>query len=179
MFAGIESIIAAQKSFFEMAQAVSQKTLEGSERIAALNFAAAKAALTEGNDQTSGVMSSKDPMQAMQAGLGLVQPAAEKLAAYAKHLYEINSYTSAEVSALVKKQAEVSQDLVNSAFEAAAKAAPAGSEPVFAAARNAFSAAKGAMEQAVTAGNQVADKVAEFTKQASVTSIKSKSRKAA
>ena len=179
MFAGMESIIAAQRSFFEMAQAVSQKTIEGTEKIAALNFAAAKAALTEGNDQTADVMASKDPMQAIQASIGLVQPAADKMSAYAKHLYEINSYTNAEITALVKKQTEASQEFINNAFEAAAKSAPAGSEPVFAAARNAFSAAKGAMEQAVTAGNQVADKVAEFTKQSGVTSIKAKSRKAA
>jgi phasin family protein len=175
MFAGFENVVAAQRSFFEFAQAVTAKTIEGSEKLAALNFAAAKAAITEGNEQMHAVLNAKEPAQAAQTAFGFAQPGAEKLAAYAKHAGSIFTETSASVSELVQEQAQASQDWAAEAIDAAAKSAPAGTEPVFTAAKSAFSAVKGAVEQGVNTTR----KLAEYAEKSVVTPIKAKGRKAA
>jgi phasin family protein len=61
-----------------------------------LNLTASKAALSEANHHTQSVLSVKDAQELLALQSGLLQPLAEKTAAYSRHLYDIATNTSAE-----------------------------------------------------------------------------------
>jgi phasin family protein len=143
MIAGYEKVLDAQQSFFDFAQSVSTKAIEGSKRLAALNFAAAEAALAENTEQVKSMLSeSKDPMEAMRSFTpAKAQPATEKMSAYLKHAYEISSQTGTEIGGLVQQQTQAGRQSFEQVLATMGQNVPAGAKSYFENMNNMFKAA--------------------------------------
>jgi hypothetical protein len=92
---------------------------------------------------------------ALQASL--VQPLAEKTAAYSRHLYDIASAAGADLGKTFEEQAVEAQKKFSGLVDNAAKNAPAGSETAVAALKSAVAAANNAFESVQKAVKQAGD----------------------
>lgn len=150
-----EQFAQLNKAAFETFQTVALKSIEGLEKLADLNIQATKASINETATQMQALFSAKDAKAFADLALVSAQPAADKVAAYAKHVYDIANETGTEFAQLFEKQfAEGNKQFAN-AFETLTKNAPAGSEGVVT-----------MVKSAVTAANSAFDQVNKATKQA-------------
>jgi phasin family protein len=167
-----EQMIAAQKANVETLFGLTNKAFEGVEKLVELNLQVAKAALGEANDTALAVMSVKDAQELLALQAGLLQPSAEKAAAYSRHVYDIAAATNAEVTKAVEAQVADAQKKFIGLVDSASKNAPAGTENAVALVRSAVAAANNAFESVQKAAKQAAD-VAEANFQAiSTTAVK-------
>jgi phasin family protein len=160
-----EQIIAAQKANLETLFDLTSKAFEGVEKLVELNLQVAKASLGEVQDTARASLGVKDAQELLALQAGLLQPAAEKAAAYGRHLYDIAASTNAEVSKIAEAQVATAQANFNGAVDSAIKNAPAGTESAAALVKSAIAAATNAMESVQKATKQAAD-VAEANIQA-------------
>jgi len=160
-----EQFLAAQKANVETLFGLTNKAFEGVEKLVELNLQVAKAALGEVAETTRSVLSVKDAQELFALQAGLLQPAAEKAAAYSRHLYDIAAATNAEVSKVAEETAAEAQKKFISVVDTAVKNAPAGTETAVALVRSAVAAANNAYESVHKAAKQAAD-VAEANFQA-------------
>src|ERR1700712_4646525 len=100
-----EQIIAAHKANMETLFGLSNKAFEGVERLVELNLQVARAALSEAAETTTAALSAKDAQELIALQAALLQPAAEKAAAYSRHLYDIPAASTAEVSKVTETTA--------------------------------------------------------------------------
>ncbi len=155
-----EQLLAAQKANMETLFGLTQKAFEGVERLVDLNVQATKAALTESATNAQALMSVKDAQELIALQASLMQPLAEKTAAYSRQLYEIASGTGAEFAKAAEGQASDAQQKFMAVIDNVAKNAPAGSEAAVAVMKNAVAAATTAMEsvqKAVKQANDIAE----------------------
>lgn len=160
-----EQLLAAHKANVETLFGLTNKAFEGVERLVELNLQVAKTALTEAADTTQAVMSVKDAQELMALQAGLLQPVAEKAAAYSRHVYDITAATNAEVAKVAEAKLAESQSAFMSMVDTASKNAPAGTENAVALVKSALSAANNAYESVHKAAKQAAE-VAEANFQA-------------
>lgn len=152
-----DQMIAAQKANLETLFGLTNKAFEGVEKLVELNVTASKAALSEAQGNAQSMMAVKDAQEMLALHAGLMQPLAEKTAAYSRHLYDIAQGTSSEFSkAMEGKAAEAQQNFTNM-IDSAAKNAPAGSETAVAMMKSAVSAANNAFESVQKAVKQAGD----------------------
>ena len=168
-----EQVIVAQKASLETLFGLTNKAFEGVEKLVELNLQVARAALGEAAETTKAALSVKDAQELMALQAGLLQPAAEKAAAYSRHLYDIAAATSAEVSKVAEATAAETQSKFMSAVDGAMKSAPAGSENAVALVKSAVAAANNAFE-----GVQKAVKQATEAAEANFQSISASATKA-
>lgn len=152
-----EQVLAAQKANFDTLFGLTNKAFEGVEKLVELNLQVAKASLGEVAEGVNAVLSVKDAQELLAIQAGLLQPAAEKAAAYSRHLYDIATSMNADLGKLVETQAADVQAKYMSAVDAAAKNAPAGSENAVALVRTAVAAANNAFETVQKAAKQAAN----------------------
>ena len=152
-----EQVMAAQKANVETIFGLTNKAFEGVEKLVELNLQVARAALGEFAEAAKAAMSVKDAQELMALQAGLLQPAAEKAAAYSRHLYDIAAATSAEVSKVAEATAADTQSKFMSAVDSAVKNAPAGSENAVALVKSAVAAANNAFEGVQKAVKQATD----------------------
>jgi phasin family protein len=164
----VEQVVAAQKANIETLFGLTNKAFEGVEKIVELNLTASKAALSEVAGHTQSVLSVKDVQELVALQSGLLQPLADKTAAYSRHLYDIASSTGAEFTKAAEGQAADAQGKFASLVDSAAKNAPAGSESVVAILKSSVAAATSALESVQKAVKQ-ATEVAEANFQAVAT----------
>ena len=93
-----EQLVAAHKANIETLFGLTHKAFEGVEKLIELNMQVAKTSLSEAAETTLTAMSVKDAQEFMSLQAGMLQPAAEKAAAYSRHLYDIIAGTNAEVT---------------------------------------------------------------------------------
>ncbi len=127
------------------------------EKIVELNVAASRAALAEAASHTQALLNVKDAQELLALQSSFFQPLAEKTAAYNRHLYNIATSTSAEVTKALESKAGEFQQSFNSLVESTAKNAPAGSETAVAVMTSAVSAANNAFESVQKAVKQASD----------------------
>lgn len=147
MFNTPEQFTHAQKMSFETFQAVALKTLEGFEKLAELNMQAIKSSMEENAEQMRTLMTAKDPRALGDWSMAATQPMADKMAAYAKHVYDIASGTGTEIARVVEKQLAEGNKQISASIDAMAKTAPAGSEGMVTLLKSAVSAASSAYDQ--------------------------------
>jgi len=164
-----EQLMTAHKVNVETLFGLTSKAFEGMEQLVALNLQVAKAGMTEAADHTRAALSVKDAQELMALQASLLQPAAEKAAAYSRHLYDIASGTSAEVSKIAEGKMAEAQKGFMAVVDSAVKNAPAGSENAVALVKSAVAAANNALEGVHKAAKQAQD-VAEANFQAINTS---------
>jgi phasin family protein len=160
-----EQLLAAQKANVETLFGLTNKAFEGVEKLVELNLQVAKAALTEAAETTTAALSVKDVQELLALQAGLLQPVAEKAAAYSRHVYDIAASTNSEVSRVAEAKLAESQGKFMSLVDTAVKNAPAGTENAVALVKSAVSAANNAYESVHKAAKQAAE-VAEANFQA-------------
>jgi phasin family protein len=152
-----EQVMASQKANVETLFGLTNKAFEGVEKLVELNVQASKAALAESANQTQALLGVKDAQELLALQAGLMQPLAEKAAAYSRHLYDIATGTSTEFSKAIESQAVEAQAKFMSLVDGAAKNAPAGSETAMAVMKSAVAAANNAFESVQKAVKQASD----------------------
>jgi len=110
----------------------------------------------------------KDAQELLALQATMLQPSAEKAAAYSRHVYDIVASTNSEVAKLAEEQTADMQKAFASTFDAMVKNAPAGSENAVALMKSSVAAANNAFESVQKAVKQAAD-VAEANFQAITT----------
>ncbi len=179
-----EQYTAAQKANLETLFGLTTKAFEGVEKLVELNMQVAKTTLAEVAETTQAAMSVKDAQELLNLQASLLQPSAEKAAAYSRHVYDILAGTNAEVTKAAEATMADSQKKVLALVDTAVKNAPAGSESAVAMMKSAVAAANNAFESVQKAAKQ-ATEVAEanfttLTNQAvKATQTATKSKKAA
>ena len=98
-----EQIVASNKAALNNAFAMSNDAFTSVEKLVELNLQVAKAALGEVAENTKAVLSVKDAQELLALQASLLQPSAEKAAAYSRHLYDIATSASAELPAASNK----------------------------------------------------------------------------
>jgi phasin family protein len=150
--------VAANQAGLDALLTLSAKTFEGVEKLAALNLKVVKAGFSDVAETTLAAQSAKDPQALLALQAELLQPAAEKAAAYGRQVYDIVAGTKAEVEKLAAAQTASVQSTITGLIEAAAKNAPEGTpngaalfKSAIAAANNAFDGMQKATRQATEA----------------------------
>ena len=152
-----DQFLAQQKTSIETLFGLSHKAFEGVEKMVALNVQASKAALAEAATHTQAMLNVKDAQELLALQSGVMQPLAEKAAAYSRHLYDIASNTTTEFSKAVEGQTAEFQSKVVNLVDGAVKNAPAGSETVVAVYKSTMAAATNAYESMQKAVKQASD----------------------
>ena len=173
-----EQFAQVQKNTLDLFQAMALKSLEGFEKLAELNMQAFKASIEENAENMKSLMAAKDIKEMGDWSLNAAHPAADKVGAYAKHVYDITSETSSEIAKLVEKQFADGSKQINASIEAMAKNAPAGSEGIVTLVKSAMTAANSAYDQVNKATKQAVE-VAEANIAAAAKSTRPAARKAA
>ena len=165
----VDQLMTSHKANVETIFGLTSKAFEGVEKLIELNVQVAKAAMVEAADTTQAVLSVKDPQELLALQTSLFQPAADKAAAYSRHVYEIAAATNAEVAKVAEATATEAQAKFLAVVDTAVKNAPAGTENAVALVKSAVAAATNAYEGVQKAAKQAAD-VAEANFQALSTS---------
>jgi phasin family protein len=142
----VEQIVASNKANLDTLFGLTTKAFAGVEKMVELNVTAAKAALAESSEHAKASMGVKDAQEFLALQAGLLQPLAEKSAAYSRHLYDIASSAGAEFTKNVEAQSAEAQKKFMGLVDTAAKNAPAGTESAVALMKNAVTAANSALE---------------------------------
>jgi phasin family protein len=153
----VEQVMASHKANIETLMGLTSKAFEGVEKIVELNLTASKAAMSESAEYAKAVLSVKDAQELLTLQSGLMQPLAEKTAAYSRHLYDIASGSGAEFGKAVEEQAADAQKKFMGLVDTASKNAPAGSETAVAVMKSAVAAANNALESVQKAVKQATE----------------------
>jgi phasin family protein len=157
MLTNPEQVVAMHKAMIESLQAVTLRSVEGFEKLAELNMAAAKSTMEESAEQVKALLEVKDPKAFADFAMGSAQPAGDKATAYAKHVYEITSETTGDIARIVEKQFAEGNKQLFASIDAMAKNAPAGSEGMVSFVKSAVSAANTAFDQVNNATKRVVE----------------------
>jgi phasin family protein len=152
-----EQLVAAQKASIETLFGLTHKAFEGVEKLIELNMQVARTSLSEAAETTMTAMSVKDAQELMSLQAGLLQPAAEKAAAYSRHLYDIIAGTNAEVTKAAEATLADGQKKVLALVDTAVKNAPAGTESAVALVKSAVAAANNAYDSVHKAAKQASE----------------------
>lgn len=153
----VEQVLASQKANVETLLGLTSKAFEGVEKIVELNLSASKAALAETGETAKALLSAKDAQELLALQSGLLQPMAEKAAAYSRHLYDIATGSATEFGKAFESQTAEAQQKFMGLVDNAAKNAPAGSETAVAVMKSAVAAASNALESVQKAVKQATE----------------------
>jgi len=173
-----EQFASTNKANVETLFGLTSKAFEGVEKLAELNLQVAKAALEDVAETSRAALSAKDPQALLALQTGLLQPVADKAAAYSRQVYEIAAATKAEVNKVDAETAADAQQNLIASFDAIVKNAPTGSESGVALLKSAVAAATNAYEGLQKATKQATD-VAEANFTAAAASTTKKVKRAA
>ncbi len=149
-----DQLIATQKSNLEAFTGLAEKAFASFEKVVELNMAASKALLGESFSNLQAMMEVKDAQALMALQTSLVQPMNEKAASYSRHLYDIVSGASADLTKTLEASTAESQKAVTELLETSLKNAPAGSEAAVAVIKSAMTAGNSAVETAQKSAKQ-------------------------
>ena len=152
-----EQLMASHKANIETLFGLTQKAFEGVEKLVELNVQATKAALAETANNAQAVLGVKDAQELLALQASMVQPLAEKTAAYSRHLYEIAQSAGAELGKTFEGQTAEAQKKFADLVESSTQNAPAGSETAVTMMKNAMTAANSAFESVQKAVKQAGD----------------------
>ncbi len=157
MMLTVEQVLASQKANVETLLGLTSKAFEGVEKIVELNLSASKAALAESGEHAKALLSVKDAQELLALQSGVLQPLAEKTAAYSRHLYEIATGATSEFTKAFEGQTAEAQQKFAGFIDSASKNAPAGSESALAVMKSTVAAATNALESVQKAVKQATD----------------------
>ncbi len=152
-----EQIIASHKANIETLFGLTGKAFEGVEKLVELNMTASKAALSEVAGSAQAALGVKDAQELMALQASMLQPLAEKTAAYSRHLYDIATGAGAELGKSFEAKTAEAQKAIAGLVDSASKNAPAGSETAVAVMKSAIAAGNNAFESVQKAVKQATD----------------------
>jgi phasin family protein len=152
-----EQLLAAQKANIETLFGLTNKAFEGVEKLVELNMQVAKTSLAEAAETATAALSVKDAQELLTLQAGLLQPVAERAAAYSRQVYEILAGTNAEVTKAAEATFADGQQKVMALVDSAVKNAPAGTESAVALVKSAVTAANNAYESVQKAAKQASE----------------------
>ncbi|TCG05062.1 Phasin (PHA-granule associated protein) [Paraburkholderia steynii] len=150
-----EQVAATRQANLDLLFGLSNKIVEGVEKLAELNIQITRATLRDTFDGAQKMLSVKEPQECLALQDSLAAPTAEKMQAYGRQLFDIALATQAEFAKAAKTQCEAYGRQVQSAVDEVAKNAPAGSE-----------AAVAALDSAIKAANTLVESVQKTSQQA-------------
>jgi phasin family protein len=139
-----EQMAAAQKANLETLSGLTNQALQSIEKLVELNMHIAKQSLGESMSSAKKALEVKDIQQLLAHQAEAVQPMAEKIMAYSRHLYELAHETQVSFTNSAEKEFQEGQKKMNALVEDWTKNAPSGSD-----------AAVLAMKQAITSAANV------------------------
>jgi len=139
-----EQMAAAQKANLETLSGLTNQALQSIEKLVELNMHIAKQSLGESMSSAKKALEVKDIQQLLAHQAEAVQPMAEKIMAYSRHLYELAHETQASFTKSAEKEFQAGQKKMNALVEDWTKNVPAGSD-----------AAIHVMKQAITSAANV------------------------
>ena len=139
-----EQIAAAQKANLETLSGLTNQALQSIEKLVELNLAIAKQSLSDSVNNAKKALEVKDIQQLLAHQAETVQPIAEKIISYSRHLYELAHETQDSFTKSAEKEFAAGQKKMNALVEEWTKNAPAGSD-----------AAVQALKQAIASANNV------------------------
>ena len=139
-----EQIAAAQKANLETLSGLTNQALQSIEKLVELNMHIAKQSLGDSMNSAKKALEVKDIQQLLAHQAEAVQPMAEKIMAYSRHLYDLAHETQNSFTKSAEKEFQAGQQKMNSLVEEWTKNAPAGSD-----------AAVQVMKQAIASANTV------------------------
>ena len=141
-----EQIASANKAGFETVLGLAGSQFASFERLAVLNFNAAKAAFEDSLGRAKALINAKDAQEYFTLNTAASQPALEKAVAYSRSVYEVAAQSQGElVKFLEARAAEFNKNLVG-VLDKVSKSAPAGSDVAVAAVKSALAAASTAYD---------------------------------
>ncbi len=149
-----EQLLAAHKANVETFLNLSATGLDAVEKLAALNIETARAALGEASAKAQTALSVKDVQELFALQGDVLQPAAEKSAAYARKVYDIAAAVQAEFSKVTEAGVADAQAKLAALVDTAVKNAPAGSENAVTLMKAAVAAANDTLENVQKAAKQ-------------------------
>ena len=167
-----EQMIAAHKANIETLFGLTTKAFESVEKLVELNLQVARTSLAEAAETAHAALAVKDAQELMALQASLLQPAAEKAAAYSRHVYDIVAGAGAEATKTAEATMADSQAKVLAMVDTAVKNAPAGSENVVALVKSAVAAANNAYESVQKATKQATEVAEANFKSMSATAAK-------
>lgn len=151
-----EQIAAAQKANLETLSGLTNQALQSIEKLVELNMHIAKQSLGDSMSSAKKALEVKDIQQLLAHQAEAVQPMAEKIMAYSRHLYELAHETQASFTKSAEKELQAGQTKMNALVEDWTKSAPAGSDAAvhvikqaIASANNVFETSQKAVKHAV------------------------------
>jgi phasin family protein len=146
MYLTPEQITSANKTGFETILGLAGSQFTAFERIAVLNFNAAKAAFEESLGRAKALLNAKDAQEYFTLNTAASQPAVEKAIAYSRSVYEVAAQSQGELAKFFEaRMAEFNKNLVG-VLDKVSKSAPAGSDVAVAAVKSALAAASTAYD---------------------------------
>jgi phasin family protein len=175
-----EQIMASHKANLETLFGLTHKAFEGIEKLVELNVQATKAALSESANHAQAIMGVKDAQELIALQAGMVQPLAEKTAAYSRHLYDIAQAANTDMGKTIEEQTAQAQKKIMDLVDVASEKAPAGSETAIAVMKSAVAAANTAfesMQKAVKQAGDMAESNFNTVSESTVTAVKTATKK--
>ena len=169
-----EQFAAAQKANLETLSGLTTQALQSIEKLVELNLAIAQQSLSDSVNNAKKALEVKDIQQLLAHQAEAVQPIAEKIISYSRHLYELAHETQDNFTKSAEKEFAEGQKKMNALVEEWTSNAPAGSDvavqaikQAIASASNVFQtsqkAVKHAVEVAQTNMNTAADAATKAT----------------
>ncbi len=151
-----EQIAAFNKSQLDAFLKVAELTAENLEKLADVQFKAAKSAYADSVKALKQLAAVKDVNELANVGTGIGQPTWDKATTYAKSVYDVVISAQAEFAGMLEEQvAEFNKSMVVT-LDAALKSAPAGSEGAIAAVKSAIHSTNTVYETFVKSAKQMA-----------------------
>ncbi len=143
-----ETFTAAGKAAADEVSHMAQTAYAGFEKLANVNLAASKAALNDSLDSLKEMAAAQSPQEALAAQAKRLQPMAAKAAEYGQTVMQIAAETGAALGKASEGKLAMAQKTFGEFVENASKNAPAGTEAMMAAFKQATSAGEQAMKTA-------------------------------
>ncbi|NYT63581.1 phasin family protein [Alcaligenaceae bacterium] len=152
-----QQVLANQKANLDNFLAFQSTVFSGFEKLVDLNLKVIKATIDEVAQKSQQAIEVKDAQEALAFTSALVQPGAEKVLAYSKHVYDIVSGVQGDLSKFTEEQVAQGQQHVSEAIDQIAKSAPTGTEGAVALLKSSLATANSAYESVAKATRQAAD----------------------
>jgi len=141
-----EQLAAAQKANLETLSGLTNQALKSIEKLVELNMHIAKQSLGESMSSAKKALEVKDIQQLLAHQAETVQPMAEKIMAYSRHLYELAHETQESFTKSAEKEFQDGQKKINALVEDWTKNAPVGSDAAINAMKHAIASATNVFE---------------------------------
>jgi len=152
-----EQVAETRKANLDLLFELSNKVVDGVEKLAALNTQTLRATLTDAFDLAQKSLSVREPQDWLALQNSVAAPMRDKVQTYSRQAFDIVSATQAEFARIGKAQCEAYGRQMKSVVEDVSRNTPAGSEAAMTALDSAIAAANTLYETLQSSGQQAVE----------------------